>query len=178
MGGNTTRRSAGLTLPELLVTVSLVALLATQALPTFAQWQAHRRLRDAAENYRSQLQWARQQAMARHQSVYLQLGASAEGSCYRFVMGQRPTCGCADATCPAPETTLARVVLPTQQGVALGTTGQQTTVHIDPELGTLQPTVTAVFSLADGTALHQVTNLVGRTRTCSPSGAWRGFEAC
>lgn len=178
MGARLGTTRCGHTLPEVLLAVSLLALLTTMAVTTFADWRAQRRLLDTAEGYRQHLQWARQQAMARQLPAHLHLGQSAEGSCYRFVLGDPPACGCMTLNCAIPGTTLALQRLPSDSGLRVAPVGSATHVLIDPALGTLQPTISVVFSLVGGRAIRHITNLTGRTRSCTPGEPWQGFVAC
>jgi type IV fimbrial biogenesis protein FimT len=48
----------------------------------------------------------------------------------------------------------------------------------DPVKGTVTPTATLRVESKDGRALHQVVNLLGRIRTCSPGGKLPGEKTC
>ena len=68
--------------------------------------------------------------------------------------------------------------MPRAEAVAVWSTNRSGQVRIDPALGTLQPTLTTVFALRDQPVVHLVTNLLGRTRSCTPQGRWRDLPPC
>jgi type IV fimbrial biogenesis protein FimT len=49
---------------------------------------------------------------------------------------------------------------------------------LDPVKGTVTPTATLRVEARDGRAIHQIVNLVGRIRSCSPQGKVAGERAC
>jgi type IV fimbrial biogenesis protein FimT len=51
-------------------------------------------------------------------------------------------------------------------------------ITLDPVKGTVTPTATLRIEARDGRAIHQVVNLIGRVRTCSPQGQVAGERAC
>jgi type IV fimbrial biogenesis protein FimT len=52
------------------------------------------------------------------------------------------------------------------------------TVTFDPLKGTVTPTATLRVEARNGRAIHQVVNLLGRVRSCSPLGRRTGELAC
>jgi type IV fimbrial biogenesis protein FimT len=44
--------------------------------------------------------------------------------------------------------------------------------------GTVTPTGTVTVATANGRALKQTVNIMGRVRSCSPDGAVLGYRAC
>lgn len=73
----TRRRERGFTLIEVMVTVILIAILASLAAPSFQTTIARFRVRTAAESLMSGLQLARSEALRRNQPVRFTLGARA-----------------------------------------------------------------------------------------------------
>jgi type IV fimbrial biogenesis protein FimT len=51
-------------------------------------------------------------------------------------------------------------------------------VAFDPLKGTVTPTATLRVEARDGRAIHQVVNLLGRVRSCSPLGRGAGEATC
>ena len=51
-------------------------------------------------------------------------------------------------------------------------------VLFDPVRGTSTPTATIQLKAASGMALHQVVNIMGRVRTCSPDPVVSGYKRC
>jgi type IV fimbrial biogenesis protein FimT len=48
----------------------------------------------------------------------------------------------------------------------------------DPVKGTTTPTATFKVTGRSGSAIHQVVNIMGRVRSCSPTPALSGYKAC
>lgn len=65
------KRSTGFTLFELLVTLSIVAIIATIALPSFTRFIAQNELNTAARELRTALMLARSEAVKRSETVYV-----------------------------------------------------------------------------------------------------------
>jgi type IV fimbrial biogenesis protein FimT len=51
-------------------------------------------------------------------------------------------------------------------------------VLFDPQRGTTTPTVTVKLTSRNGQAIHQIVNVVGRVRSCSPAPGLSGYRAC
>jgi type IV fimbrial biogenesis protein FimT len=51
-------------------------------------------------------------------------------------------------------------------------------VLFDPTRGTSTPTATVQLTARNGTAIHQVMNVMGRVRSCSPTPAIAGYRRC
>lgn len=174
-------RGAGWTLVEVLLVTGILGLLVGLAQPALTDLLLRQRLLGAAQTYQGHLQWARLQAMRQGRAVRIGFGESAEGTCYdiQFTPAQNCACGAPPTPCAAAgNQLLARVWLPRSERVTVQIKGSvaQTVIHQD--LGTFQPTLTAVFTAGDGRAVHQVTNLMGRTRSCSPTGPWAHIPGC
>jgi type IV fimbrial biogenesis protein FimT len=71
----------GLTLIELLVGMTLVALLMVVAAPTLGDWLTNARLRGTAEALGASLHFAKGEAVARNARVRFQLTSALDGSC-------------------------------------------------------------------------------------------------
>lgn len=71
------KRHSGFTLVELMISVAVLAILASLALPEFKTWIANSRIRTAAETIRSGLQLARNEAVRRNTNVEFILGPGA-----------------------------------------------------------------------------------------------------
>lgn len=168
--------ASGFTLVELVVTLAIAATLTTLAWPAMQSLVDRQRLRAASERLAGHLQLARSEAIARNETVHLSvLPAHPNGRCYVLHTGAAAQCSCAGG-CTAPHTALQTVALPTRERVQLEAPAGS--LHFDPHLGTCTPTATFKLVAPDGTAIHQVVNLVGRVRSCSPDAKVPGHAAC
>lgn len=73
--------SAGFSLIELMVAITLLAILTLLATPGFSDWTRNNRLRSTAESLRSDLQTARAEAIRRNTGTRLQFVSSLDASC-------------------------------------------------------------------------------------------------
>lgn len=64
-------KEIGLTLVELLITIAIIGVLATLAIPSYTAWIQNSRIRTAAESIQTGLQMARAEAVSRNASVQL-----------------------------------------------------------------------------------------------------------
>ena len=69
-------------------------------------------------------------------------------------------------------------MLPDGEGVKVRARTAAATVRIDPHHGMLTPTLTAIFSADNGKAIYNISNIVGRTRSCTLEAAGFGFNIC
>lgn len=86
------RRIGGFTLVELVISISILAVLAALATPSYRVWMENTRIRTAAESIQAGLQKARVEALRRNLPVQFNLGADSA-----WTIG----CVTATATCPA-----------------------------------------------------------------------------
>jgi prepilin-type N-terminal cleavage/methylation domain-containing protein len=172
------RAQRGLTLIELLTSLTLVGILTTIAAPSLHALVQQRRLDGAVQAYLSQLHWARLQAVAMNRPVYIGFGETPTGSCYVFYVGERDRCGCglADSDCSDGASLLLSTELPQANGVSVSSTTKGIT--LDELRGTVTPTFTATFTARNGLVVKASTSIMGRTRACGPSPGTPGWPAC
>ena len=72
------RYARGVTLIELMITISVLALLITLALPSYRNWIQNTQIRTAGEAIHSGMQLARAEAVRRNTTVQLVMGASTD----------------------------------------------------------------------------------------------------
>ena len=93
------RSESGVTLIEVLVTLVLLLILGTIALPSWAEFQERQRLKIAAETLASSLNLARSESLAQQQFMYVQLaGQGSDRWCY--AVSKTQGCDC-QTTCDA-----------------------------------------------------------------------------
>jgi type IV fimbrial biogenesis protein FimT len=172
----------GLTLIELSVTLSIVAVTATTAVGGFGELIQKRRTEGLAAELASDLQFVRTEAVMRNQGVRISFGSDATGArCYVIHTGPAEACDCLGGTptgpaaCAAGAAEIKTVRLPS--GSRAQVQANVASMLYDPR-GTVSPTATLQVRGADGRQLNQVVNLLGRVRTCAVGGAWAGYRAC
>lgn len=170
-------RPRGITLVEMAATLAVVSILAGAAVPAFEQARERRHVEGAAAQFETDLQFARSEAVA--QGRTLRLGFDAAAACYVLHDGAHGDCRCGPGgapVCTNGATPLRSVAVPA--GTPLRVVANIASMSVDAQYGTVTPTATVRFEGAGGATLHQVVNVMGRVRTCSPGGTWAGYRAC
>ncbi len=169
----------GLTMVESLIVLAVTAVTLGSALPAFQQARQLRHLEGAAFQMATDLRLARSLAVAHGAPVRLSVQQPAGGSCYVVHTGSAGACTCSatgQATCSGAAQPLRSVGFESTGPVRLATA--PTSMLFDADRGTVTPTGTMRFQLQGGPAIHQVVNIMGRVRACSPAAALRGYPAC
>ena len=107
------------------------------------------------------------------------LGTDAGGSCYVLYTGAADACSCegrGQTRCEAGARLLRLEEQAGSAGVLL--VPLQRSIIFDARKGTVTPTATVKVVAADGRAIHQVVNIMGRVRTCALAGSVGGLPAC
>ncbi len=171
--------SRGLTLVESLATMATLVIALGSALPGLQDVRERRHLESAAAQLSTDLLHARSLAVSNGVSVRFNIQRVADGACYVVHTGAHGDCTCTavgTAQCTA-RAQLMRVV-GYGHGQPLQFSSNSRALTFDPLRGTVTPTATMTVSTPRGQALHQVVNIMGRVRTCSPDGAVVGYPAC
>ena len=171
-------RQRGLTLIEVAVTLSVVAIAASTAAPGFQDLIARKRLEGTATQLATDLQTVRTEAVARNAALRVSFHADPGGSCYLIHTGAKALCSCsaaAPATCAGEAVLVKAVYLPAEHRVSLGASAGS--ILFDPVHGTSTPSATARITGVQG-AIHHVVNVMGRVRSCSPEGRIGGYRVC
>lgn len=170
----------GLTLVELLCVLALSAVLLGGALPMFQDLRAGAALQATAALLETDLQFARSTAITQGSPVRLSVLATAEGgSCYVLYTGAAQACVCdaqGQVRCEAGARALRQERQSAASGVTLAPLARS--ILFDSHKGTVTPTATVQVLAADGRAIHQVVNIMGRVRSCTPSGSVGGLPVC
>ena len=179
-------KTRGFTLIELIVTVSIVAILAALAVPSFTSLFARKRVEGLASELVTDLQYARSEAVQRNTLVQVTLGTN----CY--VIHALPTSAiiASNRTCTqtgSPTVILGETVLKNVQ-VAAGTSASfaptSGNIFFDPVRGlaTISSGTDAITasSTTGSWALAAVLTVTGRVKTCVPSGSpsIAGYSSC
>lgn len=152
-------RSRGFTLIELMVALVVVAILAVVAAPAFGEYFAAQRVKSAAEELLADLQFARMESVQKNADIRL----SMNGTGYTITRGAA---------------TVKTVTLGSGTTVPSGSTMQ---VDFDEVRGTASltngPSVT-IANAGTSRTLRVAVNTMGRVNICSPSGSFKGYDAC
>ncbi len=175
----TAKHERGVTWVETCVVLAVLGVVSGAALPEMGKLLDARRLEGAAVQFATDVQFARSEAVARNQPVRLSVFTSAQGTCYAVHTGQSNQCTCADsgrAVCTGSAREIKTVSLPSSQGVTLA--ANSASVLFDPLHGTSTPAATFRIVGRQGPAIHQVINVMGRVRSCTPAGGVPGYPNC
>lgn len=159
-------RPRGFTLPELMLTLAIVGVLLTLALPSFGSMVSRHRLKAAAEQLAADLGELRLQAAQRGVPLHLQVHAGAQW-CYALASAGGCDCrvvqGCQLKTVQSQD----------HPGVTL-LEGRDLRLDGSPGLaGGI-----ALLQGSDGAQLRVGLAPLGRPRICAPAGAVAGYAAC
>jgi prepilin-type N-terminal cleavage/methylation domain-containing protein len=168
------RSERGLTLVELMVTVALLAIIATVAAPSFGAFIAASKLRGIANEVYADLQFARAESVQENRAFRVEFAQAG----YRIWRMDRNNPAQHDAATVAKPNPIKDVQW--DAGSATATSGSTMVVAFDP--------VRASATIADGplvlshAAISGTLRLTvfgtGRAELCSPAAGMRGFAAC
>jgi type IV fimbrial biogenesis protein FimT len=173
------RRQQGLTLVECAITLTVLALVAGLTVPAFGSARQKRHLEGAAAQLETDLQFSRSLAVARNEVVRMTFERSASHSCYVVHTGAVDDCRCAtngSAVCSNGAEPLRSVRYGADVPLTLQSNSRS--IQFDPVRGTITPTATVRVIASSGPAIHQVINIMGRVRSCSPAPALAGYATC
>lgn len=173
------RHQRGLTLLEIMAALAVLAVALGAALPNAKQALDRRHLEGASAQLATDLRHARGLAVTLRTSLHFAVVATASDSCYVLHTGSAGDCTCrsdGSAQCQSTAEAVRVVGFDASQPVRLAS--RSTSMAFDPDRGTVTPTGTLRLQLNNGPALHQIVNVSGRVRACSPGGAMTGYPAC
>jgi type IV fimbrial biogenesis protein FimT len=157
------------TLIESLMVLVIAALLMGAALADFKRLRERRQLEAAAAQLETDLMATRSLAVARNHGVRVGFESTARFGCYVIHVGAPDDCHCTaeGAAICRPGAEMIRTVVFQEPGpVALRSNVRS--ILFDGTKGTSTPTGTLRLIATDGAAIHQIVNIMGRVRSCSP----------
>jgi len=163
------RRAAGrgFTLLELVITVSVLALVATLALPSLGSTVERSRLKAAAESLASDLAEARFESARRGQPLQLDV---TPGPAWCWAVTSSAGCACDQAQ----RCRLKGVVASEYAGIQMV---DASPTHFDPS-GAAETRGGALFQSTRGERLRVELMPLGRARVCAPERPVAGYPAC
>ena len=176
---STRKRQHGVSLLELAIVMVVLAIVAATAAPSMAGFIETRRLDGAATRLASDIQFVRSEALARNRPLRLSFRSHAAASCWIVHTGIAAQCDCpapGPAVCTGGAVEIKTVQLPTPERITL--IPNVGSIAFDPLHGTSTPAGTLRLVASSGRAVHHVVNVMGRARSCSPSGAVAGYRPC
>jgi len=94
------KQSSGFTLTELMITVAIIGILASIAVPSFQDMIERNRLKEAVESLKSDLMFARTEAIKRSANVTISRKTGDDGAwCYGLTTNNSCDCSAAPSTC-------------------------------------------------------------------------------
>jgi type IV fimbrial biogenesis protein FimT len=173
------RAQAGVTLIETTVVASVLAIVTGLVVPSFDGAIQRRHLDGAAAQLETDIHYTRMLAVARNAPLRISFESAAAGSCYVIHTGAANQCSCtADGAAVCQGAAQAERSVRFPAGGPLSLKSNSRSIVFEPLKGTSTPTATMQLTARNGTAVHQVMNIMGRVRSCSPAPALSGYRAC
>lgn len=169
------RASDGFTVVELLVTIAILAILYSIAVPAFSGFLEKHRLTGAAETIAARLQWSRSEAIKKSRKVYVSLFAASETDwCVGF--DDSAYCDCSNADdCQVDGTRKVSAGTEFASSASarprlVGVTFSGDKTSFDPVRGTAGSGRIKMASAKGRYRLNIVVSSLGLVRLCSPAG--------
>lgn len=164
----------GFTLIEAMVTVAVLAILTALAAPAFQNIIDKRRLKEAAEQLYSDMQYARGEALKQNRSVTVAFGGVGSGTawCYGIDDDTSTACDCVASPGNCTVNGVQKVTTSTEfRGISItSTTFTGDDTGFESVRGTSTDNGRASLSSSAGSKVDVIVGPVGRVRLCSPSG--------
>jgi type IV fimbrial biogenesis protein FimT len=148
-------------------------------LPSFKDTLDKRVVEGVSSELRTDLMYARSEAVARNAGVRVSFYQGAAGRCYVVHTGSRDDCSCdgsGPALCTGDAVALKTVNAAASRSVQV--VANVSSMRFDPTNGTTTPAGTVCTVPAAGRAVHHVVNILGRVRSCQPATAGAPCAPC
>ena len=171
----TLTQQRGVTMIEACITLAIAGILAGSALPSFKDSLDKRKVEGFSSEVGTDLRYARSEAVARNAGVRV----SFHQGCYVVHTGSRADCHCdgqGPAVCTGDAVAIKTVNADSARAAQI--VSSVSSMRFDPSNGTVTPTGTVCTVPARGRSVHNVVNIMGRVRTCSPVAAGAPCAPC
>ncbi|MFG6469013.1 GspH/FimT family pseudopilin [Pelomonas baiyunensis] len=161
------RRQRGFTLVEACSAMGICAVLASQALPSFAKFHQQQKLRTTAETLATDLRYARAEAVRLGHPVHFRVSGKGANACYVMHTGTKGDCDCTGgrAVCQSSSSAVLRAEwLGSGHPVQLSSNAES--LEFQHRQGLVTQTGSVEARLADGSGIRQVVAITGRVRSC------------
>jgi prepilin-type N-terminal cleavage/methylation domain-containing protein len=169
-----TRSNNGFTLIELMVTITIMAIIAMIAAPTLQEFVDKTRLKGATDRLYADMQFARSEAVKRNSSVSISFSTGSNW-CYGISAGGACNCSTANSC------NIKTVSHSEFNGIALDSaTFASSATTFNPVLGTLSSAGLARLQSSGGKQACVRMSVIGQVRLCSPAGSANlgGYPTC
>ena len=170
----------GFTLLELLITITVLALIMTFGIPNLTGFFEKQRVTGAAQAFLSDIQYARAESIKQNTDVIIQVNEAQ----WCYGLDDTPVaspCGCAGASAASCTINGNQYAVTSDRFPDVVMTENISTtdniITFDPARGTLSPAATVNFS-SGSSAVSVIWSTVGRARICATSGSSWGYDEC
>jgi type IV fimbrial biogenesis protein FimT len=177
---------SGFTLLELMLTLTVLAVLVTLGMPSMQELLARNRLKTAAHALVGDMQWTRGEAIRRNLDLYLTIdtgtwcyGVSVIDACDCRLTDPRAAKACTLPTAGEPILkTVSGVDFPSVRVASISFAGAPPQTRFEPRRATANAG-SLTFKSEQGPELRIVLSMLGRVRVCSPKAfSIPGYPAC
>lgn len=167
----------GFTLLELLITVTVLAIILVFGVPNLSGFFEKQRVTGAAQSFLSDIQYARAESIKQNASVYIELDDSQW--CYGLDDTPVTPCGCAGASAASCTINSNQYVVTSDRfpDVVMNESVSGSAITFNPARGTLGPAGNVLFS-SGNSSVRVIWSSIGRARICAVSGTSWGYDAC